>query len=243
VDVTQTDALLRHLVADAGFRSESAAREYCRALLPGIDPKGKRVLEVGCGHGTIGLYAACEGATRVVGLEPEAAGAYGENLVAFRRAVEKLGLTHAEALPLTLQEYDPGAERFDLVLMRAVVNHLDEVACMALKTSAEARDRYAGIFRKLAAMMNPGGLLVLTDGSRYSFWNLLGLRNPFAPTINYRKHQSPRVWVELLREAGFADPRVDWLVPRPLRLLGPLVTNEVFEWFTWSRFRVVMRRP
>lgn len=240
--MSQTEALLRYLVADAGFRSESAAREYCRALFPGIDPKGKRVLEIGCGRGTIGLYAACEGAARVVGLEPEAAGAYGENLVAFRRAIETLRLENVQGLPLTLQEYDPGPERFDLVLMRAVVNHLDEDACTELKTSAEARARYVGIFDRLGAMMNPGGALVLTDGSRYSFWKSLGLRNPFAPSIDYRKHQSPRVWVSLLRQAGFTDPRVEWLVPRPLRPLGPLVANEVFQWFTWSKFRIAMRR-
>lgn len=240
--MTKTEILLKHLVEDAGFRDESAAREYCRQLYPGIDPRGKRILEVGCGDGTIGLYGACEGAAHVVGLEPEAAGAYGENLAAFRRTVAKCGLDNAEALPTTLQGYDPGAERFDLVLMRAVVNHLDEEACIVLKTSAEARARYHEIFRRLAAIMSPGGLLVMTDGSRYSFWNALRLKNPLAPTIEYHKHQSPRVWISLLRPAGFDQPKVDWLVPRPLRPLGPLVQNEVFEWFTWSRFRIVMRR-
>jgi hypothetical protein len=91
--------------------------------------------------------------------------------------------------------------------------------------------------------MSPGARLVLTDGSRYSFWHLLRLRNPFAPAIDYEKHQSPRVWIALLRQAGFTAERTDWLVPRALRPLGPVAANEVFEWFTWSKFRVVVRRP
>jgi SAM-dependent methyltransferase len=241
-DMKRIDDLLDFLVADAGFRSPSAALAYCRTVFAGFDPAGKRVLEIGCGRGVISLFAAASGAESVVGLEPEADGSYGENLSAFRRAIDALHLDNVKALPLTLQAYDPGPGRFDLVVGRAVINHLDEEACITLKKSAEAQGRYNAIFSKIAAMMNPGGALVLTDGSPYSFWRLLGMRNPFAPTIEYHKHQTTRVWIKLLRKAGFVDPKVTWLVPRPLRPLGPLVGNEVFQWFTWGRFRLVMRR-
>lgn len=40
--------------------------------------------------------------------------------------------------------------------------------------------------------------------------SLLGIRNPWAPSIEWNKHQPPGVWARLLENAGFRDPRIRW---------------------------------
>ena len=91
---------------------------YCESFLGNTPLEGKSVLEIGCGEGWLGLYAACEGALRVVGLEPEADGSRSDVLGDFRRLSEKLGLGQVRASGQVFQRYDPENELFDLVLMK-----------------------------------------------------------------------------------------------------------------------------
>ena len=123
-----------------------------------------------------------------------------------------------------------------------MVNHLDEEACIRLRKDPVAREHYLTIFHKLAAIMKPGGRIIMTDCSPLNFFPTLGLRNPMLPTIEWHKHQSPRVWIPLLSQCGFCDPSVRWVVPRPLVPFGPLVSNEFVTFFLGSKFRLTMTR-
>ena len=113
-----TELLLHYMVTDHGFKSTTRARYYCESFLGNSPLEGKSVLEIGCGEGWLGLYTACEGASSVVGLEPEAAGSRSDVLGGFRRLSEKLGLRQVRASAQAFQQYDPGNDLFDLVLMR-----------------------------------------------------------------------------------------------------------------------------
>ncbi len=237
-----TETLLDSLVKEAGFKSAERARYYCTSVYRDSVLQGKEVLEIGCGLGWLSLYAACEGASRVVGLEPEADGSVGGEVAEFKRMAEKLGLRQIEIRPQTIQDYDPAGRHFDLIVLRASVNHLDEDACIVLKRSQEARDRYVELFRKLHDMMSPEGRIIMTDSSRYNFFGALGVTNPIAPRIEWHKHQSPRVWISLLRRSGFKDPAVTWRMPRALEPLGPVTQNELVGYFLWSRFILIMSR-
>ena len=123
-----------------------------------------------------------------------------------------------------------------------MVNHLDEEACIRLRKDPVARERYLTIFRKLAAIMRPGGRVIMTDCSPFNFFPTVGLRNPMHPSIDWHKHQSPKVWVTLLSQCGFCDASVRWVVQRPLVPLGPLVRNEFVTFFLGSKFRLTMTR-
>ena len=240
--MTPTDRFFELLVSRYGFRSRLHAEAYCRRIFGDLDLRGLSLLDIGCGKGWNGLYAGTQGAARVIGLEPEFEGSTSGDLGEFRTMIGLLGLDQVEALGKTIQEFSRPGVLFDLIVSRASINHLDEEACIELRRSAEARARYLEIFRHLAAMLRPGGTLIITDSSPYNLFALLGLRNPFARRIEWHKHQPPRVWIDLLLQAGFCDPRVSWKMPLALRPLGRFAANEWVSFLLWSRFRLEMRR-
>ena len=86
------------------------------------------MLDVGAGEGDASFYAACAGAERVVSLELEAAGSRGGVREQFNRIREHLDAPNVELRPETVQEFDAGGERFDVLLSVASINHLDEKA-------------------------------------------------------------------------------------------------------------------
>ena len=50
---------------------------------------------------------------------------------------------------------------------------------------------------------NAGELLGCVSGE-------LGLRNPFVPTIEWHKHQSPNTWIRLFEDFGFKKQSLSW---------------------------------
>ena len=216
-------------------------RFYLDQLFEGIDLQGARVLDIGAGGGRYTFYAAAAGAARVVALEPEAAGSATGIATRFEQVRERLGVDSVELRNATLQDFDPGDERFDVLFMHASINHLDEPATMRLHTDESARQVYRELFAKLAGMSADGAKLVASDASRHNLFAKLPIRNPLHPTIEWDKHQPPEVWIELLREAGFSEPRVRWSTPNSLRRPGRiLLGNRAAAWLTEGSFRLTM---
>lgn len=206
---------------------------------------GARVLDIGGGNGAYSFYAAAAGAKEVVCLEPVAAGAPDGITTGFQRLHERLPfLRNVRLEPTTLQAFEPAGATFDVIIMHASINHLDEDACVHLLDDESARERYRVIFQKIARLSSPGARLVAVDCSRYNFFALLGRRNPFSPDIEWHKHQSPQVWARLLAEAGFVKPRISWN-NRRMRNAGVrlLLGNRVASYFQSSQFCLRMELP
>lgn len=211
-------------------------------LFHGVELAGKSVLDIGAGRGHVSLFAACAGANKVVSLEPEAAGSNSGMLDAFRHLTRLLDLQDlVELRQTTFQAYDPGDDRFGVLILNASVNHLDEDACARLHRDEDAREIYRIIFRKLAAVAAPGAKLVVSDCSRHNLFAHLGLRNPVAPTIEWHKHQSPELWAALLEAQGFQRPRIRWRSFNSLRTPGKhLVGNRIASYMLTSSFCLTM---
>lgn len=209
-----------------------------------VELVGRDVLDIGAGDGEVSLYAAAAGAHSVLALEPEAAGSFTGMRSDFERYAEELALGERIALEgVTFQEFQAGERRFDVVVLTASVNHLDEEACQRLHVDEDAQQSYREIFAKLASVCRPGADLIITDCSRRNLFADVGLRNPIVPMIEWRKHQAPRVWRELLESAGFERPRLDWGAPNTLRRPGRLLLgNALAAYLLTSSFRLAMRR-
>lgn len=176
---------------------------------------GLRVLDVGAGRGLHSSAIAALGAREVVALEPDLDGSHGGSAAVLEANAERLGLRNLRSLRCTLDAFPAEAESFDLILLYAVVNHLDETHVQTLDRSPESRARFHAILSSLRDWLRPGGELVLFDAARHHALEPLlrvGLlrRHPLAPTIEWHKHQDPDVWTGLLRDVGFARVDSHW---------------------------------
>ena len=237
------EACLKVLRRVGAIQRERLTRALMESLFRGIDFAGKRVLDIGGGDGVYSFYAAAMGAREVICLEPEAAGSIGGELSMFERLRAEMPDLPVKLVQRTVADFRDD-EGFDVVAMIASINHLDEEACTRLPHDAGARRAYHQAFSHIAALTRPGGRLVIADATRYNFFAMLGVKNPLCPTIEWHKHQPPAVWAQLLREAGFAHPRVSW---EPLYSLGStvqgLLSNPVAAWFLKSCFRLQVEKP
>jgi SAM-dependent methyltransferase len=216
----------------------------CSQLFRDIDFTGKRMMEIGCGKGVLCLWAALQGASEVVGLEPLAEGAYDSSECHrdFESMARQLELPQAKILPVTVQQYTGIENHFDIVLSVASINHLDEKACVKLQDSSDAVRTYENIFRGIARMMKLGGKLIITDAARHNVFGDLGMRNPLTPNIEWFKHQQPQYWVELLKQSGFGEPIIHWSSGRFLRYAGLRTLPKSVSYFGQSVFRLELTR-
>ena len=177
-------------------------------------------------------------------LEPETEGSRSGIGAKFRKLSEMLGYDHVWFEPVTFQAFDPAGKQFDIILLHNSINHLDETACINLLDDEVSQAIYMDMFSKLSSLASSGATLIICDCSRYNLFALLRIRNPFAPTIEWHKHQAPEVWVNLLSQVGFVNPSIRWTSFNTLRSPGrALLGNKLLSYFLRSDFRFTMEKP
>jgi SAM-dependent methyltransferase len=219
-------------------------RFYIDFLFDGAPVTGRRMLDVGAGDGRFSFYAACAGAREVVSLEPGGAGSrHGQSGLEFERLARRVNAPAVRLVRQTLQDFENDGSPYDIVLLHSSINHLDEDACIHLHRDAAARERYARIFAKLAALTAPGGTLIIVDAARRNLFGDLHITNPLARTIEWPKHQQPKLWAELICPAGFEQPVIHWTTFNTLRRPGRiLLGNPAAAYLTLSGFCLTLRR-
>ena len=217
---------------------------HLKTLFKDIALENRRVLDIGGGSGLHSFYAACMGAREVVCLEPETEGSRSGMEAQFRKLGGILGYNQVKFEPVTFQAFEPRGKQFDIILLHNSINHLDETACINLLNDEASKAIYLNMFSKLSALSSSGTKLIVCDCSRYNFFALLRVRNLFAPTIEWHKHQAPEVWVDLLSQVGFVNPRIRWTSFNTLRSPGRvLLGNKLLSYFLRSDFRFTMDKP
>lgn len=216
---------------------------YCEDMLfKGINFDGKCFLDVGCGDGLYVIWAAINGAKLAVGLEPlsDGSGTSKKKQDIFPMAIYFLGLANIERLAYKIQDFEYQVEPFDIVLMAASINHLDEQMCMELKYNIKAKETYLSLFKKLRTLLRTQGKLIITDCSNKNLWGDMGIKNIFARNINWNKHQSPKLWANLLTSAGFGFPKITWEVNHWLHYRGVPKVPWFISYLSTSHFRLEM---
>jgi SAM-dependent methyltransferase len=214
----------QHLVGRHGFAAfDWAARD----LVGAIDLTG-HALEIGAGSGLLSLWLLHRGAASVTLLEPESDG--GTTGVSARAQQHRRALGVPEDRwtlhPRRLQDFETD-RRFGLIVARASINHLDEEACIRLHEDATARARYLVLFEKIRDLLTDGGSFVMSDCARVNYWDKVASRpSPWAPEIEWHKHQEPETWSRLLAEAGLGGIRRRWVHSfYRSRHFSPLISN------------------
>ena len=242
--VSNLEHYLSAVIKEGLYPNRGNLQFHLKTLFKNIGLKNRRVLDIGGGSGLHSFYAACMGAKEVVCLEPETEGSRSGTGAKFRKLGGILGCDYVRFEPVTFQAFEPTGKRFDIILLHNSINHLDETACIDLLNSEESKAIYLSMFSKLSSVASSRAKLIVSDCSRYNFFALLGIKNPLAPTIEWYKHQVPEVWVNLLSQVGFVNPRVRWTSFNTLRSLGRvLLGNKLLSYFLRSHFCFTMEKP
>lgn len=228
------------------YSRKSNLRFYLDNLFENVDLAQKEVLDVGGGRGLLSFYAAVKGAKSAVCLEPEVDGSRNGMIQGYNDFRTELPASlPVKLISLTLQEYLQKTEpaSYDIVIMHNSINHLDEDACIHLLDNKDSYKRYLTVFKNVYRVMKKKGVLIATDASRNNFFNDIGVKNIFVPTIEWHKHQKPGTWISLLKDAGFKNPTVNWLTPNRLGRPGRfLMGNYFMSYLTRSYFKVTMEK-
>lgn len=208
----------------------------------GTEFANKKVLDIGSGTGIFSFYMACEGAEKVICLEPLTEGSTGNAIETFCRIKNFLNKDNIELHQVRFQDY-LARHKFDIILLNNSINHLEESACIDLLKEPSARDIYHRLLTKLYDIANNNALLIICDCSNSNFFKTLGVKNPFAPSIEWHKHQSASTWAALLMETGFVSPEIKWTSPNRLRLAGrSILSNKIAAYFLNSHFCLRMKK-
>lgn len=225
------------------YPSQGNLRYYARRLFDGVQLHGSRFLDIGGGSGLFTFYAAAAGAAQAICLEPELAGSRNNVASKFQQIKETLNLPTADLVCLSLDRFTAAPKTFDVVLLHASINHIDEWATIHLTCDPKATAAYERIAGKLHDLMAPHGRLIITDCSPNNFFPMLRLQNPFCPTIEWHKHQPPEVWAALFARSGFGKRRIQWPTFNMFRTPGRLLlANKAVAFFTMSTFRLELER-
>jgi len=231
-----TQSYLDLMVKSGLFSSVDNLKFYLNELFGHVDFKNKNVLDIGGGSGLLTFYAAVSGAVRVICLEPEFDGSSSGMNEKFNALKKTLLAENASLVKKTFQDFTSN-DKFDVVMMHHSINHLNEEACESLQNSEQSRKVYAELFKKLYNLCNPQAEIIICDCSRYNFFQLLGVKNPFMPTIEWDKHQDPALWAELMIKVGFRNPKIEWSAFSALGRTGSLLfANKLAAYFFRSHF-------
>ncbi len=244
MEIKSNDDFLRGLAASGIHYPGEYFNYKAYFLFRGIDFKDKTVVDIGCGNGVFSFYAVYKGAKKAVCLEPLAEGSNQNSIEQFLRLQQYFQGYNIILKREAFQSFDSRGEKFDVILLHNSINHLDEEACINLLKDRASRLTYKEVFNKLSSMANPGCRLIICDCSRHNFFASFKIKNPFAPTIEWHKHQRPQTWIRLLKQCGFEKPKIEWSVFRIFGRPGRvLLNNELAAYFTRSYFCLKMIYP
>jgi len=232
------DVMRSHL----GKRGASRLQHQMEFIYKDIEFNALQVLDIGGGNGLHSFYAAASGAAHVMNIEPEDDGSSTGEIAQFEVWNKNLGNPNVQIKISTLQDFDSSEGTYDLIIIQNTINHLNEEACITLRTDEQSRLIFEQVFSKIATLAHSGTILQFSDCSSRNFFPAFGLRNPFDPGIEWHKHQPPGIWIGILERAGFKLVNKRWSTPARLGKLGKLLFgNGFFSYFFTSHFVVTMK--
>ena len=192
---------------------------YLNWCFEGIDFNGKSVLDIGGGNGIYSFFSKLKGASSVLNLEPFSAGSSKFNF----EGVEIIDDLSISVKNQTIQDFKTN-KSYDIIILHDSINHLDENIFKDIHQDENKFELYKKLISKIIKILAYNGHMVITDCSRRNFWGDLGLKNPFAPSIDWHLHQSPTLVFKLFENHTF-DKKIRWSPFKRLGIFGYFISS------------------
>lgn len=207
-------------------------KKYLDWCFVGVDFKNKTVLDIGGGNGIYSYYSVSMGAKSALNLEPFASGS------TYFEEKKKENLIEIEILNQTIQEFN-SRSKFDIIILHDSINHLDEEVFSEIHQKKESYNIYVDLVNKIISLLNIHGTIIITDCSRSNFWGDLGIKNPFAPSIEWELHQPPELVLSLFSQLK-TNSLIRWSPFKRFGLIGRFISNfgRIPSYFLQSHFNL-----
>ena len=211
--------------------------KYLNWCFDEIDFDGKSVLDIGGGNGIYSFFSKLKGANRVLNLEPFSAGSTTFDF----EGIESNDNLNISVSNQTIQDFDTN-KSFDIIILHDSINHLDENIFESIHQDENKFEEYKKLIFKIVKLLSTNGQIVITDCSRRNFWGDLGLKNPFAPSIDWHLHQNPRLVLKLFEDHSFYK-KIRWSPFKRLGLLAYLISSlgMIPSYFLQSHFNLHLK--
>lgn len=208
---------------------------YLEWLFKDIDFKGKSVLDIGGGRGLYSYYAKFKGASNVTNLDPFSDGSSGMFIDSPDLFVMHESIFFQDLNPLI---------KFDIIILHDSINHLNEPMYSNLHSDEMAYNIYSLLLNKMYNHLNINGLISVSDCSSFNFYNYLGLKNPFSPTIEWHLHQPPKVLIEIFKKENFKFLKLRWSPFKRFGVIGRLLSGLGFipSFFMQSHYNILFKK-
>lgn len=198
----------------------------------------KTYLDVGGGSGILSFWIAINGGYAVC-LEPSTDGSSLNSFRKIKRLKRAFVLHNKQFVykKCTFQNFST-TKKFNYILFSNSINHLNEKKIVKLRTNLKSKEYYIKIFKKMYFLLKKNGRVIITDCSCHNFFSLIKIKNPFAPSIEWKKHQDPKTWLSIATKAGFKLEKKSWSPPFSFGYAGKIFCNKITNYFYTSHFRI-----
>jgi len=177
------------------------------------------------------------GAKSCINLEPFLDGSSGEFL---KNNINDLKVEYINS---TFQKFDT-KEKFDIIIIHDTINHIDEEQYVELRKSKKARKIYSELIKKISQMLNKDGVIVVSDCASSNFYGNLGIKNPFAPSIEWKLHQNPSILIPFFEQNNLKVVSKRWSPFKRFGYFGLIISFFGFipSFFMQSHFCLVFKK-
>lgn len=211
-------------------------KKYLDWCFKGVNFKNKEVLDIGGGNGIYSYYSMSRGANYALNLEPFESGStfYSSNL-------DIDNPLKIETINNTIQNFS-STKKFDIIILHDSINHLNEPLFEHLHQNQNSYSSYVKLINKICSHLKETGIIIITDCSRYNFWGSFGIKNPFAPSIEWNLHQSPYLVLSLFK-GNFIKYKLRWSPFKRFGQFGYFLSKfgKIPSYFLQSHYNIIIK--